>query len=149
MYSRKLAHHNLLTRTGVTVARMDNLDFRKAMLNAGLSAGTTWVMPSVANGSAMSQAVRGGAVSLGTDLVGGMMNYDSSDNLIITSAIAGGLNAAYGRWSGGGGLGGGGSNLTRDFFMGALLHAAAGTIADSLEDGGGVVGVFQHGFNRV
>ena len=128
---------------------MDNLDFRKAMLNAGLSAGTTWVMPSVANGSAMSQAVRGGGVSLATDLVGGFMNYDSGDNLIITSAIAGGLNAAYGRWSDGGGGFGGGGNLTRDFFMGALLHAAAGTIADSLEDGGGVVGVFQHGFNRV
>lgn len=125
---------------------MDNLDFRKAIISGGLSAGATWVMPSAAPGSAMSQAVRGGGVSLATDLVGGMVGYNSDDNLIITSAIAGGLNAAYGHWSGGGF---GGGNLTRDFFMGALLHAAAGTMSDALEDGGGVVGVFQHGFNRV
>lgn len=125
---------------------MESIDIRKALISGGLNAASTMLMPS--GSTALQQGIRGAVVSVGTDVIGGFAGYDS-DNLIVTSAIAGGLNTAYGKWNNRGALGEGSGNMTRDFFMGALLHAAAGTVADSLEERGGFPGMIQHGINSV
>lgn len=126
---------------------MDNIDFRKAALSAGISAGFKAIAKDkMAEPSYLKAAMRGSIVSVGTDVVGGIVHYDSSNNLLVSSAIAGGLNVLYGKYSNNGMMQG---NLTKDFFMGAVTNAAAGYGSNWLDDRGGLPAMISHGVNIV
>lgn len=120
---------------------MDQIDFRKALFSAGAGAAYEYWNSSSFN-SPMSAAVRGGMVSVGTDVMGNFLNFEEG-NVLMNAMLAGALNGAWGRMQSSN------SNLTKDILIGAVREAAVNFVSDALEERGGVPGMLQHGINLV
>lgn len=123
---------------------MDQINVRKALISGGIGAGMCFINnkrqePGGKTVGPVNCAIRGAGVSVATDVISGFVGQDPEDNLITTSLIAGGLNAGWGRYQSSS------SNLTKDFFMGALANAGAGYVAGALDERGGIVGMIGHG----
>lgn len=129
---------------------MEQVNIKKALIQGGVNAGVHYFQEGELDEMTIQAALRGGLVSIGSDVVGSMIGLHGApdnSNVFLDSMVAGMLSAGVGRFQDED------SNLTQDFFWGAIANMSSEYLLDWWEGMGGDHAMFpaltQRGVNLV